>query len=315
MREIWVWHDQDSEGTSSPIYELIAKAQRLAGDLDAAVVEVSVIGTKSVYKTAPGADFSRYVRADGGRHVKANLLAEMAKSFQPAVILLSSGLNESFLSARAAAILGTGLCADCIDLLYENGELLMRRPAFGGGVIADIVSRSNGPKMATVRPGSFFGLKCMPKQGAIEWFTPQTSLSIDPVELISCERYGAEKNLSEAKIVVAGGLGIGSKEGFLLLEELAALLGGTVGATRAAVDAGYVKWNRQIGQTGATIHPDIYLAFGISGAVHHLAGINESKSIIAVNNDPKANIFDYADYAVVSDWKIVVQTLLNQYKK
>ena len=127
--------------------------------------------------------------------------------------------------------------------------------------------------------------------------------------------YGAEKNLSEAKIVVAGGLGIGSKEGFLLLEELAALLGGTVGATRAAVDAGYVKWNKQIGQTGATIHPDIYLAFGISGAVHHLAGINESKSIIAVNNDPKANIFDYADYAVVSDWKIVVQTLLNQYKK
>ena len=201
-----------------------------------------------------------------------------------------------------AQLLNSGLTADCTDLALDGQGLIQTRPAFGNSLMADI--RTTSPiQLATVRPGTFPAVSapCIRPQYTEE--TPDISAN---VKLISFAPFDGGIPLNQAKIVLAGGLGIGSAEGFARLEALAQRLGAAVAASRSAVDAGYAPYRCQVGMTGATVCPDLYIAVGISGAVQHLAGMSGAGTVIAINTDPKAPIFDYADYGIVGDWESVI---------
>ena len=210
-------------------------------------------------------------------------------------------LSTPFLRALApevATILETGLTADCTDLqATDSGLLLQIRPTFGGAQLAEILCPEARPQMALVRRGVF------PDEGHVPCAVER--LAEPENGPIAClERHeGAQSTLSQAKLIVAGGLGVGSKEGFAQLAELAKCLGGEVAATRAAVDAGYAPYRMQVGQTGLTVRPDVYLTFGVSGAIQHVLGMNRSGTVISINNDPKAPVFHYSDFGLVLDWK------------
>lgn len=226
-------------------------------------------------------------------------------------VLFPATVRGRFLSAWAAARLETGLTADCTALgVTEDGLLLQSRPAFGGNLTADILCKTHRPQMASVRPGVF----PMPQISAAP--SPVSSETLLPGELKSyLKRTGftpAENTVSlqEADVIVAGGKGIGSKKGFEKLFTLAHLLGGAVGATRQAVDAGYISYPHQIGQTGVTVRPKLYIGFGISGIVQHTVGMNSVKTVIAVNTDRLAPIFAHADYAVIGDWEKVADEMI-----
>ena len=204
--------------------------------------------------------------------------------------------------------LDAGLTADCTALRMEGEQLIQTRPAFGNSLMADIRSLSE-IQMATVRPGTF-----RPEKQAAKTPDVQT-ITYTPDERVKLHSFGSfaqGKPLSQAEIIVAGGMGVGSKAGFEKLEALAKKLGGSLGASRTAVEAGFAPYRCQVGMTGITVCPKLYLAVGISGAVQHLAGMSGSGKVVAINSDPKAPIFDYADYGIVGDWKAVVDKLLKE---
>ena len=199
-----------------------------------------------------------------------------------------------------AWLLDGGLTADCTGLEMEGDELIQTRPACGNSLMATL--RTVSPiQMATVRPGTFPPRKCQASSVTVipENYHPRE----EKVKIIEDTVFGEGKPLSQAEIVIAGGLGVGSKENFRKLEGLAEALGAGVGASRAAVDAGFAPYRCQIGMTGVTVCPKLYIAVGISGAVQHLAGMSGAEKVIAINSDPHAPIFDYADYGIVGDWE------------
>lgn len=204
--------------------------------------------------------------------------------------------------------LQAGLTADCTHLdISPDGTLLQTRPAFGNSLIATIETVS-GIQMATVRPGTF-----PVSEGAEQ--IPVETLQEKPaqrVKLLEFVPLADSVPLGEAKIIVAGGAGIGSSAGFLKLADFAGRIGGVVGASRNAVDAGYVPYSAQVGMTGITVCPKLYIAVGISGAVQHLAGMSGSTTVIAINSDPKAPIFQYADYGIVGDWESIIDQLMEE---
>ena len=200
-----------------------------------------------------------------------------------------------------------GLTADCTDLSLADGRLLQTRPAFGNSLMATIKTLSP-VQMATVRPGTFPAVTAPCDARIIEESIPTDSRITQREFLPFCEG----TPLSQAQIIIAGGQGIGSREGFAKLEALAQKLGGALAASRNAVDAGFAPFRCQVGMTGVTVCPRIYLAVGISGAVQHLAGMSGAETVIAINSDPKAPIFDYADYGIVADWEAVIDKLLEE---
>ena len=233
------------------------------------------------------------------RHFAAHVQRE-----KPDVVLARADKWGRCLMAVAAALLETGLTADCTQLaLDEAGNLLQTRPAFGGTLLAQIITPKARPQMATVRCSD---TQASPGVMATPAFvTVDCRGSVTGARLI-CRRLQEtllEGNLSQSRIVIAGGIGVGSREGFDELRKLAQVLGAGVAASRAAVNAGFAPYACQIGQSGKTIAPDVYIAVGISGAVQHLAGIHRAGKIIAVNEDAKAPIFSHADVAVICDWK------------
>ena len=248
------------------------------------------------------------IRLRGANDVAcARALAELAAKERPETILLPATIRGRCVAPYCAALLQTGLTADCTELgLDGQGQLRQVRPAFGGGIMAEIYCRAR-PQMATVRPGVFAA-----GNGAA---VPQTDLAANHEErgpmVLSMTPLGTE-SLSEAGIIIAGGKGIGGKEGFSRLENLAGLMRAAVGASRSAVDAGYAPYIRQIGQTGTTVRPGIYIAFAISGTVQHLAGMRDSGLVIAVNTDPKAPIFSHADIGIVASWEAVAEAVAEQ---
>ncbi|MCK5684800.1 FAD-binding protein, partial [bacterium] len=220
---------------------------------------------------------------------------------------------------RLAVKLKTGLTADCTILKIdpETGEFLQTRPAFGGNILATIICKDLKPEMATVRPHVFEKTfsKTTTKRAKILHFIPD-NISHGKITLLSVHKNsGKSFNISDSRIIIAGGKGIGEKGSFLKLEELAELLDGAVGASRGAVDAGWIDYARQIGQTGKTLQPDIYIAFGISGAVQHLVGMQASGTVIAINSDPAADIFKISDYGIVSDYEIIIDALIKLIKE
>lgn len=232
--------------------------------------------------------------------VYAQALLEALPSLKPQVILASASGSGKDILPRVAFKLKAGLATDCTDLKIENGKLKARRPIFAGKALVDVTFTSD-IQMASARPNSFM-LKTPDASKKAQ--VNKMEAKVGPLKVKVKEVKEAEKgmkDLAEADIIVAGGRALGSSENFKYIRDLAAVLGATVGASRAAVDAGYISHDHQVGQTGKTVNPKLYIACGISGAIQHLAGMRTSKVIVAINKDPEAPIFSKADYGVVGD--------------
>lgn len=233
---------------------------------------------------------------------------------QPSVILLSHLASGRELAPSLATRLGTGIVTDCTALRVEGGDLVMTKPVFGGSAMAEMVITSS-PKIATLRPrafGSDAGSAPTPRQAQLETLpAPAVAQRVQVLEEVQAQT-GAGPRLKDAKVIVSGGRGLGGPENWHYVEELAAVLDGAVGATRAVTDAGWVAPSLQVGLTGATVAPDLYVAIGISGAVQHIAGISGARNVVAINRDADANIFRYARYGVVGDWKQIVPAFIKR---
>ncbi|MDI3516626.1 MAG: electron transfer flavoprotein alpha subunit [Thermotogota bacterium] len=314
-------------GHAHPVsWELLGKARDLVQKLEGSEVWAVVLGDglDSVCEEAihRGADKVLYVKNKelneyiNYKYQKA--LVEMVKKYQPEIFLIGATLEGRELAGMVATELQTGLTADCtgLDILPDKELLAMTRPTFGGNLMATIMCPDHRPQMATVRPGVMKELPPDPKRkGEIiveEYHLPAIEKLLDILELIPVT---SEVNLQYAPVVVAGGKGVGGPEGFKILRELAQLLGGEIGASRAAVKAGWISDEYQVGQTGKTIRPVLYIACGISGAVQHVVGIKESEIIVAINIDENAPIFEIADIGIVGDLHRVVPALTKKFRE
>ena len=227
------------------------------------------------------------------------VICDLANERKPGILFVGATFIGRDLGPRVAARLNTGLTADCtsIDVEVENGDLLATRPAFGGNLMATIACPDHRPQMATVRPGVFEKVNTNGADCKIEKVAVQLSDSDVRTKVLETVKTAKDiVDISEAKIIVAGGRGVGSKENFDLVKELAEALGGVVAGSRAAVEKGWVENAYQVGQTGKTVKPTIYVACGISGAIQHVAGMQDSEVIIAINKDETAPIMQVADY-------------------
>ncbi|MCD6415830.1 MAG: electron transfer flavoprotein subunit alpha/FixB family protein [Planctomycetes bacterium] len=333
-KDVCVFVESDGAAIADVSLELLSKAQTLAAELGGEVgayllgAEVEALtgqlfahGCKRVYLAEDPA-LARYTTLP-----YAEALTRAIRRHRPAVLLFGATTLGRDLAPRVASALKVGLTADCTDLKIgphrdaaggkEYPALLYQiRPAFGGNIIATIVNPETRPQMATVREGVM-------KMGAPDPTLTGQIIRVDgavPEELMCVElveKFLAEKgvDLKKANVIVSGGAGVGSKENFALIRKLADALGAEVGASRAAVDAGFIEKAHQVGQTGTTVRPKLYIACGISGAVQHRAGMQESSKIIAINSDPEAPIFGIAHYGIVGDLNEVIPTLIDVYKE
>ena len=260
----------------------------------------------------------------------AHALAEVIKKYKPEIMLVGATAIGRDLGPRVSARIHTGLTADCTQLEIGDfpinpipgreqlhNQLLMTRPAFGGNTIATIACPNFRPQMATVRPGVMQKAERVEgAQAVIEEFNPGFVPNNKYVEILDIVKAVSDvEDIMDAKILVSGGRGVGSAENFKLLDDLAEALGGTVSCSRAVVDAGWKSKDLQVGQTGKTVRPHVYFAIGISGAIQHLAGMEESDIIIAINKDETAPIFDVADYGIVGDLNKILPALTEKIKE
>ena len=260
----------------------------------------------------------------------AHALAEVIKKYKPEIMLVGATAIGRDLGPRVSARIHTGLTADCTQLEIGDfpinpipgreqlhNQLLMTRPAFGGNTIATIACPNFRPQMATVRPGVMQKAERVEgAQAVIEEFNPGFVPNNKYVEILDIVKAVSDvEDIMDAKILVSGGRGVGSAENFILLDDLAEALGGSVSCSRAVVDAGWKSKDLQVGQTGKTVRPHVYFAIGISGAIQHLAGMEESDIIIAINKDETAPIFDVADYGIVGDLNKILPALTEKIKE
>ncbi|UCD31141.1 MAG: electron transfer flavoprotein subunit alpha/FixB family protein [Desulfobacterales bacterium] len=328
---VWVYVENSDETIADVSLELVGKGRELADQLNAKLVAL-IIG-RDVSNYAPeligyGAD-TVYVAEHP--HLKNYLTlpffrisVELIQKFQPSIFLIGATHIGRDLAPRIASHLRTGLTADCTDLQigdYKFGKkhwnqiLLQIRPAFGGNIIATIVTPEKRPQMASVREGVFKQPNLNFKRtGEIRYIKPQLAEEDIILKVIERVKFEKKVNIKSARIIVAGGMGVGSKDNFKIVHELARVLGGEVGSTRAAVDAGFIDREHQVGQTGVTVRPKLYIALGISGAIQHRAGMQDSERIIAVNTDPNAPIFSVAHYGIVGDLNETVRKMIKAHK-
>ena len=329
-RNVYVFAEQRDGNIQKVAYELVGKARELADMLDEKVYAVLAgEGMKDKAGSLIGAG------ADGVVLVENPMLAEytteayakavvaVIQAKDPEIFLIGATAIGRDLAPRVSARIHTGLTADCTGLaIDENSKnLLMTRPAFGGNIMATIVCEEHRPQMATVRPGVMNALAAdETRTGEIEEFSVEFSADDMPVELVEViKEEKALADITEAKILVSGGRGMGDKETFDgILNPLAEALGGAVSGSRATVDAGWIDHECQVGQTGKTVRPDLYLACGISGAIQHVAGMEGAEYIVAVDKNDGAPIFDVADLGVVGDVTSLLPKLteaIKQYKE
>jgi len=295
------------------------RAKDLNTELNAAFVghnmenlasEVFPYGASKVYQLE-NSIFSQY-SAESYAQALVNLIEEI----KPDVLFFSASAMGKDLSPRVAAKLGVSLASDCTDTATRDGKLEVTRPVFAGKALATVTFKSK-PQIATLRPNVFPLVEPASVKGEVikkEVVIPADQIKGKAVKVIKEE--GAELDVTEAEIVVSGGRGMKGPENYDLLRELTTILPqSTVGASRSAVDAGWIDHQHQVGQTGKTVSPNLYLAFGISGAIQHLAGMSSSKCIVAVNKDPEAPIFKVADYGIVADLFQVIPHLKEELKK
>ncbi len=321
---VWVFAEQREGKVAHIAYELLGIGRTLADDLN---VELSAVLLGASENEAQ--DLIKW-GADKVYHAKNNIfdtfndepyskiLTRLILKYKPEIVLCgATPLGRSFIP-RVAARLRAGLTADCTSLKIdkETGNLLQIRPAFGGNIMATIVCPNKRPQMATVRPRVMKPGEYNPERKGEIIDVPADNLSsrTKVVETVK-ESTGCFINLQEAEIIVSGGRGLGDAKGFKLIQELAEVLGGAVGSSRAAVDEGWIPYRHQVGQTGKTVCPKIYIACGISGAVQHLVGMQSSDIIIAINKNPEAPIFNVATYGIVGDLYEIIPLLIKKIKE
>jgi len=310
-RGVWVAGEVDGGGVHPVTHELLGAGRRLADKLG---VELAVVlmgqGLAAGARDLIGCGADRvYVVEHPGLvpftdEVHAKVLVELIQAKRPEILLAGATATGRSYIPRVAAALRTGLTADCTGLdIGEDRLLYQTRPAFGGNVMATIICPNRRPQMATVRPrvmrkpGFDSG-----RQGVVEPFTPGPAALASRVKVISSVKDAQDTTpLTEADVVVTGGRGLQKAENFKLVRELALLVNGAVGASRSVVDEGWMPYSHQVGQTGKTVSPKLYMACGVSGAIQHVVGMQGAEIIVAVNKDPHAPIFDVADYGVVAD--------------
>ena len=330
---VYVFAQQVDNELSGIAFELLGKAKELASDLGTDVTAV-LIGSDVKGLTDELAEYGadKVIVVDDPELKEyrtepyAHALSSVINEYKPEIVLVGATAIGRDLGPRVSARVQTGLTADCTVLeigdfpinaipgqedKQKHNQLLMTRPAFGGNTIATIACPDNRPQMATVRPGVM--QKIAPIAGAkanVVEFNPGFTPNNRYVEILNVVKaVKSTANIMEAKILVSGGRGVGSKENFKLLEDLAEVLGGTVSCSRAVVENGWLPVDLQVGQTGKTVRPQIYFAIGISGAIQHVAGMEDSDLIIAINKDEDAPIFDVADYGLVGDLNKIVPAL------
>ncbi|MFA6334321.1 MAG: electron transfer flavoprotein subunit alpha/FixB family protein [Bacteroidales bacterium] len=324
-KDVFVFAEQ-REGVVQPVvFELIGKARDLANSLGEKVVAILPgynISDKAKDLIEYGADKVIYIDTpelkDYLTEQYAQTIYQVIKEFNPSIVLFGATTIGRDLGPRLSARLETGLTADCTKLdISEEKNLLMTRPAFGGNLMATILCKDHRPQMSTVRPGVMKKRsREVGRNGEVIKYVPQFDAAQFKVKII--ETVTEKKKLidiADAKILVSGGRGVGTREGFEKLKELAKVLNAEVSASRAMVDAGVLGHERQVGQTGKTVRPDLYFALGISGAIQHLAGMEESDFIVAINKDKYAPIFHVADLGIVGDVNKIIPLLTERLVK
>lgn len=334
---VFVFAQQVDNKLNGIALELVGKGKDLAKDLGTEVTAV-LIGSDVMGLTKELAEYGadRIIVVDDPELKEyrtepyAHALAEVIKKYKPEIMLVGATAIGRDLGPRVSARIHTGLTADCTQLEIGDfpinpmpgreqlhNQLLMTRPAFGGNTIATIACPNFRPQMATVRPGVMQKAERVEgAQAVIEEFNPGFVPNNKYVEILDIVKAVSDvEDIMDAKILVSGGRGVGSAENFKLLDDLAEALGGTVSCSRAVVDAGWKSKDLQVGQTGKTVRPHVYFAIGISGAIQHLAGMEESDIIIAINKDETAPIFDVADYGIVGDLNKILPALTEKIKE
>lgn len=324
-KDVYVFVEQREGVIQKVAIELLGKARELADNLNEKVVALLLgyeVAGQAQELIAYGADV--VVCVDERELVQyttepyAQAITQIVRERKPGVVLIGATTIGRDLGPRLSARLETGLTADCTGLdISDDRELLMTRPAFGGNLMATIICKEHRPQMSTVRPGVMRAkAKDTNRKGSIENVKVDFDKSKFRVKIL--ETVKEQKNridITEAKVLVSGGRGVGNKEGFELLAKLAETLNAEVSSSRAMVDAGVMPHDRQVGQTGKTVRPNLYFAMGISGAIQHLAGMEESDLIIAINKDKYAPIFNAADLGIVGDVKKIVPLLTEKLAK
>ncbi len=337
MNNVFVYCETEGSVVAEVSQELLTKGRKLADqlgvELHAAVAGTGIKGKVEDQILPYGVDKLFVFDGEGlfpyTSAPHTDILVNLFKEEQPQICLMGATVIGRDLGPRVSSSLTSGLTADCTQLEigdfddvktkkhYDN-LLYQIRPAFGGNIVATIVNPDHRPQMATVRSG-VMQKAIYEGKSKNEVVYPEVSKYVSPeayvVKVLDHHVEAAKHNLKGSPIVVAGGYGMGSKEGFDMLFELAKVLHGEVGASRAAVDAGFCDTDRQIGQTGVTVHPKVYIACGISGQIQHIAGMQDSKIIISVNSDPDAPINRIADYVIVGTVEEVVPKLIKYYKQ
>ncbi|MBR1999212.1 MAG: electron transfer flavoprotein subunit alpha/FixB family protein [Lentisphaeria bacterium] len=333
MGNVWVFIEQEGGKIADVSLELVSKGKELAERLGVKT-EAVLLGNnvESCCSTLFEYGCDTVYLAEDPRLEPftvlpfAKVIMDLIRTYNPNILLFGATMKGRELAPRVASEKLAGLTADCTDLKIEdfddkvNGKyytdkLMQIRPAFGGNIIATIVNTWDDPQMVTVREGVMkMGTPEAGRTGEI--VKVDVALTAEETVVKVIERIREEKSvdLKGARIIVAGGYGVGSKENFKLIHDLAKTLGGEVGASRAAVDAGWIDHDHQVGQTGVTVRPNLYIACGISGSIQHCAGMSDSKKIIAINTDPNAPIFSVAHYGIVGDLNQIIPMMIKAYK-
>jgi electron transfer flavoprotein alpha subunit len=330
-REVWVFIEQDMGGIAAVSLELLSRAKDLAAQLHSRVCallcghDIAHLAEKVIHYGADQVLLADHPELNLYRTLPyARIAIDLLRARQPYIFLLGATPVGRDLAPRIASALRAGLTADCTALQigdFENKDgkytdlLYQIRPAFGGNVIATIVNPVMHPQMATVREGVMhLDEPDTTRQGQVEHIEAHFLPGDLALQVLRREMRLPECDLKNADIIVSGGMGVGSKQNFELIYELAEVLGAQVGASRAAVDAGFISAEHQVGQTGVTVRPRLYIAVGISGSVQHRAGMDQSSKIIAINTDPSAPIFQIAHYRIVGDLHEVLPRMIRAYR-
>ena len=326
-KDLWVFVETNEDGTAKNVgIELLTPGKMMAGKQGGALVAVVIgCGVDEAVKAASEHGADKVIVVDGPEYkhyttdAYAIALCTLVEKYGPTSMLIGATNNGRDLGPRVSCRLHTGLTADCtgLDIDEESGNVAWTRPAFGGNLMATILCPDHRPQIGTVRPGVFKKSEAGAANAEVikeDIHVADDQIRTQVIELIR-EMGGENVDLEGAEIIVSGGRGVGGPEGFDTIKALADVLGATVGASRAAVDAGWIAHAHQVGQTGKTVGPKLYIACGISGAIQHLAGMSGSDVVVAINKDPDAPIFDVADYGVVGNLFEVLPVLVDEIKK
>ncbi|MDE6259962.1 MAG: electron transfer flavoprotein subunit alpha/FixB family protein [Oscillospiraceae bacterium] len=326
-KDLWVFVETNEDGTAKNVgIELLTPGKMMAGKQGGDLVAVVIgCGVDEAVKAANEHGADKIIVVDGPefKHYTTDAyaiaLVSLVEKYGPTSMMIGATNNGRDLGPRVSCRLNTGLTADCtaLDVDEETGNVAWTRPAFGGNLMATIICPNHRPQIGTVRPGVFKKSDAVEGKAEIvkeDLHVPVDQIRTQVLEIIK-ELDSENVDLEGAEIIVSGGRGVGGPEGFETIKALAKELGATVGASRAAVDAGWIAHAHQVGQTGKTVGPKLYIACGISGAIQHIAGMSSSDVVVAINKDPDAPIFDVADYGVVGNLFEVLPVLTEEIKK